>query len=227
MLFLRSESWRPWRAKRKCVPYVGDLVAWLLVLTRDAWPESKLSLAKFPAGKTSSRRQISAIKMPWFSSETSSLSQLDAVFTGSLIIVRTRCLFVGFDIMGHLVLEWQYKCLRRTQMLSLRSESWRPWRAEWKCVPYVGDRAKDARDLPNANPNSITQGDDDLGYMWLDPQHMAHIFAWHDTAVTNPTTEKIENKGSMSLWWNYSYLPEMHCRSWNCLRRRRRPRRWP
>ena len=78
----------------------------LLVLTRDAWPESKLSLAKFPAGKTSSRRQISAIKMPWFSSETSSLSQLDAVFTGSLIIVRTRCLFVGFGIMGHLVLEW-------------------------------------------------------------------------------------------------------------------------
>ena len=165
--------------------------------------------------------------IPRFSSETSSLSELDAVFIGNLIIVRTRCLFVGFGIMGHLVLEWQSKCLRRTQMLSLRSESWRPWRAEWKCVPYVGDRAKDARDLPNANPNSITQGDDDLGYVWLDPLHMAHIFAWHDTAVTNPTTEKIENKGFTSLWWNYSYLPEMYCRSWNCRRRRRRPRRWP
>ena len=43
--------------------------------------------------------------IPRFSSETSSLSELDAVFIGNLIIVRTRCLFVGFDIMGHLVLE--------------------------------------------------------------------------------------------------------------------------
>ena len=43
--------------------------------------------------------------IPRFSSETSSLSELDAVFIGNLIIVRTRCLFVGFGIMGHLVLE--------------------------------------------------------------------------------------------------------------------------
>ena len=199
-------------------------MAWLLVLTRDAWPESKLSLAKFPAGKTSSRRQISAIKMPWFSSETSLLSQLDAVFTGNLIIVRTRRLFVGFGIMGHLVLEWHNTNVHSVHKCCLwgRNRDGRDVPSENVChMSGIGLKMPE----PNANPNSITQGDDDLGYVWLDPLHMAHIFAWHDTAGTNP--EKIENKGFTSLWWNYSYLPEMYCRSWNCRRRRRRPRRWP
>ena len=43
---------------------------------------------------------------------------------------------------------------------------------------------------------------------------MAHIFTWHETAVTNPTTGKRKTNGRemfMSLLRDFSYLPlEMH-----------------